>query len=715
MKNVILFILICATKQLSAQSYYQVSKNSIIISNNKLTREISVSNDSVYSASMTLQSGGASFISTSKEFSFSINNKVFDGFSGWKLVATQGINDANGGKGVKIILNSKSGLPPIRIELNYLMYPENPTIRKWINFNNIGDKDYKLENINIEDLASDFYAPNTFVYSNYARMKHIGKFIGDWDDACVVVHDQRQRKGMALGNEAPGVLKRTSYNTIDFKIEIGLTHVEQDFPFRKWLKKGESYETPKTFLTLYADKDNGFDVINDDVNEFVLKFMRPRIYQLKTKPTFVYNTWYPFRTFINDSLIYDVAKAAAKCGVQEFVIDDGWQVNIGASSSLKPWGGNYGDWVVDKVKFPNGLKSTFDYIKSLGMKPGLWISVGSANKNSKVFQDHPEWFVKNSSNQIGNLHTSTAADNDFYSACFGTEWTEYIKRTILRLVKDYGLAYAKLDLAILTSAYINDNAVSGCYAKDHPYHNDHQESFIVIYDRVLKLIDDLHDEAPDLFIDCTFETAGKLQLMDYAIAQHAEGNWLSNFEEPSPVGPLRVRQMAWWRTPSIPAGSLVIGNLAIDDKDFEFGLKSLIGTLPIVLGDPRTLSDEKKAVIKSWSDWMEDMQRKYDYMSYRKDLPGFGEPQDGSFDGWMRINFQTKKGGIFGIFRQGALENTRTVFLKDLSPDKTYIIREAPLGKEIQRATGKALIEKGFQVSFQKSYDGKIFEVDVAE
>ncbi len=67
-------------------------------------------------------------------------------------------------------------------------------------------------------------------------------------------------------------------------------------------------------------------------------------------------------------------------------------------------------------------------------------------------------------------------------------------------------------------------------------------------------------------------------MMDYAIAQHAEGNWLSNFEDPSPVGPLRIRQIAWWRSPALPASSLVIGNMPIDEPDFMFGFKSLIGT-----------------------------------------------------------------------------------------------------------------------------------------
>jgi len=279
------------------------------------------------------------------------------------------------------------------------------------------------------------------------------------------------------------------------------------------------------------------------------------------------------------------------------------------------------------------------------------------------------------------------------------------------MANEHGLAYAKLDFAVITSAYVNNEEKSGCYASDHPLHRDHYESFGVIYDEVLKLFDNLHKEAPELFIDCTFETAGKLQLMDYAIAQHAEGNWLSNFEELSPVGPLRVRHMAWWRSPAVPASSLVIGNQVMDDPEFEFSLKSLIGTLPIVLGDPRKLSSEKRSLIKSWSDWMQQMQDEFDYMSYRKDLAGFGEPMQGSWDGWQRINFQTQEGGIFGVFRQGAKEQERRVFLKDLSPEVQYVVREAPKGKLILEELGINLMNKGFTVNIAKEYDGRIYQV----
>ena len=151
----------------------------------------------------------------------------------------------------------------------------------------------------------------------------------------------------------------------------------------------------------------------------------------------------------------------------------------------------------------------------------------------------------------------------------------------------------------------------------------------------------------------------------------------------------------------------------MNDPGFEFGLKSLIGTLPIVLGDPRKIPEDKRKTIHQWSTWMQEMQERYDYMSYRKDLPGFGEPKEGCWDGWQRINFQTMAGGIFGVFRQGALEDSRTVFLKDLKPDEDYVIRSAPSGELVFRAKGDELMLKGFPVKMEEKYDAKIFEVGI--
>jgi alpha-galactosidase len=494
---------------------------------------------------------------------------------------------------------------------------------------------------------------------------------------------------------------------------VGLTHPGQDFPFRKWLGPGESWESPKTFICLYRDTDDGYAVVDGPVNDFVRKHMVPRIVGREEKPVFVYNTWNPFRTFVSDSLVREVAQAAAECGVKEFIIDDGWQVNTGAETSAEAWGNNYGDWNVDRQKFPGGFGPTFDFIRSLGMKPGIWMSIGSATEDAAVYRQHPEWFVENMDHEPGNLHSS--GDADFHTSCFGTDWVNYIRDVLIRMHRKFGLAYTKLDFAVAASAYVTDPLISGCYAEDHPYHRDQRESYIVIYERLLALFDQLHASCPGLFIDCTFETAGKLQLMDYAIANHADGNWLANFEEPTPTGPLRIRQMAWWRSPALPAGSLVIGNTPMDDPGFEYALKSLMGTLPIVLGDPRKIPVDQRVRIRKWSGWMQEMQDRYDYMSYRRDLPGFGEPMEGAWDGWMRINNDSGNGGIIGVFRQGAMEESRQVFVKGILPEKDYVVRLAPGGEEVRRATGRQLMEQGFRVEIPGLYDGNIYEIGLVQ
>lgn len=707
-------LLLLITNLIIGQPFYTKYKDSIILNNDRISRTIYFQNDSFYSSILKLDNCNQNYIKKSMDFSFAINDSIYTGFSGWTIDKINSVTSNTGGNGVQVVLHKTNNNPNVSVALYYMLYPDLPIIRKWMTITNRSNTSIKLERVNIEDLHTRLSFVHSVVYHNYARMKHLGTFTGNWHDPLVVVHQIRQRRGIALGNETIGVLKRTAYHTKENNVEIGLTHTGQDFPFRKWIAKNQTWESPKIFIALYSDTDDGYKIVESEINMFKVKYLNIKVINRKQKPVFVYNTWYPFRTYINDSLVRSVAKAAAACGIQEFVLDDGWQVNKGGKTSEDSWGNNYGDWEVDTTKFPGGLKPTFDYIRSLGMKPGLWISIGSATKDAQVFKEHPEWFVKNKNNQLTDLHLPHD-QSDFYTSCFGTGWFNYIKKTILRLVNEHGLAYAKLDFAAVTSAYVNNNTRSGCYATNHPYHKDHLESYWVIYQRVIQLFDELHKEAPQLFIDCTFETAGKLQLMDYAIAQHADGNWLANFESRSPIGPLRVRQMAWWRSPVLPAASLVIGNQAIDDPDFEFSLKSLIGTLPIVLGDPRKISDKKIKMIKNWSDWMQKMQQQYDYMAYRKDLTGFGEPRMGAWDGWQRINFQDKNGGIFGVFRQGAHETTRIVVLQDLMPEILYSIHEAPHGKQVYQATGEKLMQDGLKITISKEYDGKIYEIRSTE
>jgi alpha-galactosidase len=514
-------------------------------------------------------------------------------------------------------------------------------------------------------------------------------------DALVIVHDPDRELGIVIGNEASGVMKRTAVFWDAAEIASGLTHKTGRFPFRKWIQPGESFETPQVFTMLYNGHRDAGEMLNTAVPDFVRKHMGIRLSVLNEKPTFVYNTWHPFGKNINEKLVMELAKAAADAGMKEFIIDDGWQ-------------DNYGDWGIDYKKFPNGLKPVFDYIKSLGMKPGLWVSVGSASPESKVYHQHPEWFIRNKAGEFTNIHTER--DDGIRSACYSTGWKEYIRDILLELALDYGLEYMKLDFAVVTSAYVFDKDKSGCYATNHDGHRDHSESLYLNYERMWELFDELHAAKPNLFIDCTFEAMGGLQLIDYAMLKHAEGNWLSNFQGADELGDLRVRNMAWWRSPAISATALVIGNPRMDDKGWENHIKSLAGALPIMLGDPRQLSPSDLIKYRSYADWLQNMQTKYDIMSYRQDLPDFGEPQEGMWDGFQRLNTENKSGGIIAVFRHGAVETKRIVTVKYLDPTKNYTVKSMN-GNVVVTKKGKKLETEGFEVSIPEFYGGELFEV----
>jgi len=702
MKNKLIVVLLCIlfTNSTVSAQFAKWTKTELTLNNGIVQRVIQLPTAKGNFLTTSYKPVTGEFIyfqPINTDFQFEINGFSYSGKSDWGLVEVKSITDLKEGNGAAVTLKSSDN--KIELTLKYLLYPNLPVVRKSLVVRNLGKEEVALESVDVEKFNITGYNASTFswIYSDYGRRKSIGPYEGNMQDALMIVHNIDWQSGIVIGNEASGVLKHTSVFWDALEISSGLTHKNARFPFRKWLKPNESFETPQVFTMVYNNHKDPADILNTAVPDFIRKHMGIRLSELKEKPTFVYNTWHPFGKDINEKLVKELAKAAAAAGMKEFVIDDGWQ-------------DNYGDWGINYTKFPNGLKPVFDYIKSLGMKPGLWVSVGSASSASKVYHEHPEWFVRDEKGNFANLQLDNAND-EIRSACFSTGWKDYIKEILMKLALDNGLEYMKLDFAVVTSAYVFDHNKSGCYATNHTGHKDQHESFYTNYERMWELFDELHVAKPNLFIDCTFEAMGGLQLIDYAMLKHAEGNWLSNFQEPDESGDLRVRNMAWWRSPAMSATALVIGNPRMDDKGWEMHIKSLAGALPIMLGDPRKLTPEDLKRYRAWADWLHLMQNKYDIMSYRQDLAGFGEPKEGCWDGFQRINSETHSGGIVGIFKQGSLETHRMAIVQYLYPNAVYQIMSAPEGKEIAKMSGKELSEKGFEVVLNKTYEGALYEI----
>jgi alpha-galactosidase len=413
MKKVIfLFILILIVTKVDAviSPFAKWTKTELILCNGIVRRTIKLPSDGgTFLTTFYKPANGDfnSFSDTCTDFQFEVNDIIYSGRGHWELVNIQMITDNNEGSGaaVKLISQDKK----VELTMKYFMYPNSPAIRKSLIVKNLSDKVVKLESVDIEKFEVPAYYPVTFswIYHDYGRRRHIGPYDGTKQDALIIVHDMNREQGIVLGNEATGVMKHTSVFYEAQDICIGLTHKNSLFPFRKWIEKGESFETPQVFTMVYNHRKTPDDILNYVIPDFVRKYMGIRLSELKEKPTFVYNTWEPFYKNINEKLIMELAKAAADAGMKEFVIDDGWQ-------------DSYGDWGIDMKKFPHGLKPVFDYIKSLGMKPGLWVSIGSASPDSKVYNSHPEWFVLDKNGKPTSLHAPD--DKEKFTACFSTGW-----------------------------------------------------------------------------------------------------------------------------------------------------------------------------------------------------------------------------------------------------------------------------------------------------
>src|SRR5450759_177845 len=255
------------------------------------------------------------------DFQFEVNDVIYSGKGKWELVNIITIDDSKEGSGAAVTIRSQD--KKVELTIRLLLYPNSPAIRKSLVVKNLTDNTVKLESVDIEKFEVPAYYPVTFnwIYHDYGRRRFIGPYDGGKQDALIILHDMNREQGIVLGNEATGVMKHTSLFWETQDICVGLTHKNALFPFRKWIEKGESFETPQVFTMVYHHQKTPDDILNTVVPDFVRKCMGIRLSELKEKPTFVYNTWEPFHKDINEKLVMELAKAASDAGMKEFVID----------------------------------------------------------------------------------------------------------------------------------------------------------------------------------------------------------------------------------------------------------------------------------------------------------------------------------------------------------------------------------------------------------
>jgi alpha-galactosidase len=164
---------------------------------------------------------------------------------------------------------------------------------------------------------------------------------------------------------------------------VRVTAGPNSFDFGYRLAPGEHLDSPDFYGGYSHDGIGGASRL---LHRFEIGSILPHAPNPKLRPV-IYNSWEATNWKIDEAGQEALAEKAASIGVERFIMDDGW---FGQRDNDHA---GLGDWYVNPVKFPHGLKPLIDKVHSLGMDFGLWVEPEMVNPDSDLYRKHPDWVL----------------------------------------------------------------------------------------------------------------------------------------------------------------------------------------------------------------------------------------------------------------------------------------------------------------------------------
>ncbi len=196
------------------------------------------------------------------------------------------------------------------------------------------------------------------------------------------------------------------------------------------LTPGTSLESPEAVMTFSS---KGMNAMSINLQDFVREHVVRGTWKKKERPILI-NSWEASYFDFTQSSLLSLAKEAKKCGIELFVMDDGW---FGVRNDDKR---SLGDWYENKKKLPGGIKELADKINNLGMMFGIWVEPEMVNEDSDLYRAHPDWAVT----VPGHPHTK--GRNQMNLDLTRTEVQDYVIDSMKKVFSAGNVAYVKWDM-----------------------------------------------------------------------------------------------------------------------------------------------------------------------------------------------------------------------------------------------------------------------------
>ena len=457
------------------------------------------------------------------------------------------------------------------------------------------------------------------------------------------------------------------------------------FGFSWELNPGETFQTPEAVL-VYSYQ--GLNDMSQTFHRLYRRRLARGYWRDRERPILINNWEATYFNFTEEKLL-QLASRAQKCGIELFVLDDGW---FGARSNSKA---GLGDWEANRDRLPNGLSGLAQKIEALGMKFGLWIEPEMVNPKSELAEKHPDWIVRPPKREAPTTRNQWLLDltnpkvQDFVFGIFDntmklSDKIDYIKWDANRNANNVGSAYLPAD-------------------EQSRFWIDYAQGFYKVMERI-------RAKYPDVLIQACASGGGRVE---YGALKYFDEVWTSDNTEA--LSRARIQYGTSLFYPAVVMGSHVsatpnhqTGN--ITPIKFRFDM-ACAGRLGMEL-QPRQMTDEERQfarrAIASYKEYRD--------IVMQGDLYRIGTPYDKSgCYGLMYVSKDRKQAVLFTYSLRYQGRSLIPKFrLQGLDPKTGYTIRELNVDKsrnwfDGKTFSGEMLSNAGINPSMPKIYDSGVF------
>ena len=427
-----------------------------------------------------------------------------------------------------------------------------------------------------------------------------------------------ENKGEAIGFSlvySGNFLAQAEVDTHDVtRVLIGIN----PFCFDWKLASGGSFQTPEAVMVYTAD---GLNDLSQTYHKLYQKRLARGYWRDRPRPILI-NNWEATYFDFNEDKLVKIAQKAKECGVELFVLDDGW---FGKRTSDTA---GLGDWVPNTDLLPNGITGLSHRIEELGMKFGLWIEPEMTNMNSDLYRAHPDWIL-----HVPGRHPSECR-HQYVLNYSRPEVVDYIYNMLAKILTEGKVSYIKWDM----NRYITE-----CYSVALPA--DQQGE---VFHRYILGVYSLYERLTTNFPHILFEScASGGARFDPGLLYYAPQGWTS--DDSDAVERLKIQYGTSYCYPVSSMGShvSVIPNHQVyrNTPLHTRANVAYFGTFGYEL-DLNKLTAEEQEEVKEQIKFMKQYREVIQFGTFYR----LNSPFDGNVTSWMVVS-EDKKTAIVGWYR----------------------------------------------------------------